>query len=1265
MELRQWLASRLIRTRLPNLNATCVFLTAILAVPVLSIGQSSDRFLENRGLNSPTLQLDFPVPVSTVRSLRLLKTQNDLMLLSAGDDRVVHWWKIVFKNGRPDHLVLLQTLRWPIARGQGQILALDAKVVSKNQFRIVLGGNGLYPSRAVLFESDNIQSPEVLDPPDLGAVHQKVFSIKFHPTRSELVAIGYGGDPAKADAKVILWKIDSSGSRRLLTLSTGLGNSDAIAFNRDGTLLGVCDYDSGALREWKLSLGDKPSATPGKIVSTGTALRGIVWNEPDGWNVATTTHGLIDPASVDFDKFTVVNRTNQQVTLDDQKSKKRITLSPSQRTVLGQTKIQLSTKDLKSLPLSLGTLQGQVHVLDIRQHDSQLVFGIPAITTAVDSSSEGLSSITARLGLIFAGYQQPSEAAVRNQVSGMETILSPSDIADAVRTASISDDGRFAALAARRRISDSGLAVGTIYLFDAETGEQLLAAPDISARHVSTRKISLLRLNESSDDEAESVSIGFDGQVGNVVKVEDLSLEVANYSRLALSDIELNSPSTIVNKPLAPSQKWLYGRDGDIDVLARIGDGMKSHYRIPYRADFGAPTAAVEFTVDSRRSLVVGYQFGAVAVWDPGVSQFVRQFYGHDGAVLALDVSSDGQLLVSGGEDGVLRGWPLQGATGYSASERSDKNNNELGLEVSRMGDTIAVTDVKPGWPGFFAGFRPGDEVEDVVVVESGGARKKIPLDGLRDALLNPSPGQQILATVISENQKGKLYTNAQFEPLFELWLLSNGHWLVSTPQKFFAASNRESMRRFGWNVNIGREGVSTVRFFPMETFESDFKNSYQIARAINRRKPVQISQQVNYPSMISIESVRASEQKNMILASLDGPDDLTVEIRIAATGDEEIRTAALWCNGRKIEIPEANLAGGLQSQVNVDRSFLRKGATNLFVASVTSELNGRTLVGRDVRTIVVGNNADKTKRVDRRPRVHFVGIGVTGLDAESAFAQKDVQPLDFTGNDAWYFGAALYDRVKTASEYDTGFFGWALTTGDIAGRIDESIASEVVEPTAAGIRNLLKGLKREATADDFVCILMAGHGYSERQATGQNGFFFVTRDTDTDLNGAISGEELFTHLSGLACPIFVMIDACRSGGIKSNAEIRGTDQLSLGPEIVTSSQSGQLSYESNAIRESNGEWIGHGLFTAAGLEFLTGKRIAISKSGTRSMEDVPVDDLDFDENGELTIAELAIYLQARVPDLQRQLGLPDQNPDLLPSVTFGSGSIRFRFNGR
>ncbi|MFT5322553.1 MAG: WD40 repeat protein [Planctomycetaceae bacterium] len=1256
-------------------------LTSLLSSSAYPWWPGDDMLAETRGLNSPILQANFEVPVSSVHALRLLRSGDDLHLLAAGDDSVVHWWQVAFKDGKPDRLVLLHTLRWPVARGQGQILTLDAVAIRNAGVRIAFGGNGVYASTVLLFDSDSLRAPLVLQPKDLPFPQQRAFSVRFHPSRPDLIAVGYGGTPGQNDARIILWQTNSREAQRVLTIKTGLSNADALAFSKDGERLAACDFDTGTMREWTLKVGPQPTAEPGKLTTTGTGIKGIVYTQNDNWQLATDTHGLVSPTSIDRDSFTFTNQTGKTLELvNDANQKVVASLSAGQEASLtGNIQIFARLGKLKSTSLVLKNLRDMVHALDIHLVGDAVKFGLAGWSSTVRASTNGRWSITGRqMYPENESFLSAAAAVVRDHDSGLEIPLSVPGIEDGVQGATITDDGRFAAVAARVRIggAHSDTSSMSICLFDAVSGQLQISIPQKSQQVPSLRRISCVQLNsiKKNGRSVESISIGVGGKlgIGNVVASASTVLDSSNHMTIDMIGLATGQPLQQLNQIITPSQQWIREFDGTHWTLTRIADtdelsAKTPVIRFPAESRLGRPYSAFMFGVAHAGRVAIGYEFGVLEIRDLTTTRSLRQFYGHDGPVLAISVSEDYEWLASGGIDGVLRGWPLRGLQEGGGGGTNEKHGNELGIEFGTGGDKFVIAGVAPGWPGYFAGFKEGNEIVKVEEVQPSGEPLQVPEGRLQQTLLNPKPGRQIFVTVRSAGLQTKHLTYALFEPLFELWPLSDGQWLVSTPQNLFTASSPETMRRFGWNVNIGREGVSAVRFFPLETFASGFEDRHKIVQAIKKRKPVHVTRQIAYPSSIEIASIRRSDTDDLVTASLNQPADLSVKIALTPNGDEEIHRVTLWCNGRRIEVSGSDIAATGTAEVRVRARDLRSGTENLLVASVTSELNGRTLVGRDVRTLVVRDDQQEIATDPRKPRVHFFAVGVTSLDGA-----HDVPPLESTANDAWHLGAALYRRVAASRKFEPGYFGWALDKDDVAGDFDASIASEILEPTRAGVLSGFKKLHNlqeegEVQADDFVCVLLAGHGFRYRWngEMDEDGFFFVARDTARDLSNAVTGDDLFANLDQLACPVLMLIDACRSGGI-SNVGIRVPGQLKLGAEIVASSKSGELSYESKGIRFSGGEWIGHGLFSAAVIEALSGEQLQISASGARAMVALPNRLLDSDRNSALTISELAVYLQARVPDLQRKLGLlskpgvKPQNPEILPSITFSSEHIQF-----
>lgn len=132
----------------------------------------------------------------------------------------------------------------------------------------------------------------------------------------------------------------------------------------------------------------------------------------------------------------------------------------------------------------------------------------------------------------------------------------------------------------------------------------------------------------------------------------------------------------------------------------------------------------------------VGYHRGTLESWEPFTGERQKKVLAHPGGVLALECSSDGRLLASGGMDNEIRLWHLPACsllgalTGHSASVRSLALNRERSLLVSGSKDnTVRVWDLKARsclntFEGHIAGV-------NAVAVDAAG---QYALSGSRDA---------------------------------------------------------------------------------------------------------------------------------------------------------------------------------------------------------------------------------------------------------------------------------------------------------------------------------------------------------------------------------------------------------------------------------------------------------------------------------------------------------------------------------------------------
>ncbi len=446
--------------------------------------------------------------------------------------------------------------------------------------------------------------------------------------------------------------------------------------------------------------------------------------------------------------------------------------------------------------------------------------------------------------------------------------------------------------------------------------------------------------------------------------------------------------------------------------------------------------------------------------------------------------------------------------------------------------------------------------------------------------------------------------------PFATLFLAEDNEWVCWTPKGYFNCSSAGA-RYFGWHTNRGIERLA------------DFYDADQYFEILYR--PKEMSKSIIESKRIE-DIMRESGERIFDLGKLERPSAAffenyasvdTADVMHYIKGELVTRAQVIPVN---IEIYDGG--GGV-------KELLIYHNDKLIIRDTTIALNeeGKKITKNYTLELTNGENQFKVKvrnhyKVESRPDVFNVDyIGeVIATSSLYVFAvginkyQNSSYELNYAQPDAKAFLDKVVETNKTIykSIHPIGLYD--------------------AQATRSNIMKEFKTVINKAKAEDVFVFFYAGHGTIDQEK--DDAFYLVPTDV-TKLYGdaaqleskAISYEELKNTLTKVkAQKQIVLMDACHSGaavgGMKTRAA--GEDEKAIitlarssGTVLLASSGSQQFATEFEVLK--------HGTFTYALLEALDGK----ADRG----------------DGQVTVNEIKLYLDDRVPELTQQYGGKAQYP--------------------
>jgi WD40 repeat protein len=447
--------------------------------------------------------------------------------------------------------------------------------------------------------------------------------------------------------------------------------------------------------------------------------------------------------------------------------------------------------------------------------------------------------------------------------------------------------------------------------------------------------------------------------------------------------------------------------------------------------------------------------------------------------------------------------------------------------------------------------------------------------------------------------------------PFATLFVSDDYEWVCWTPKGYFSCSSAGS-QYFGWHINRGIRKLADfyeadqyfqILFRPKELEKSiiEGKRVEEVLRESGER--IFDLGKLHRPTAVFFQSYYALETENLV-HYVDGEvvtQEQTIPVSLEIfDGGGGVKEVDIYQNDKLIIRDTTVTTSGEGDKVVRKYNLEMTNGVNEFKAKV-------------INMYKVESRADEltlhyTGDVIATSSLYIFSVGINKY-------QNSAYDLNYAQADA----KAFTDKLE---ELNKGIF--------------KSIVRTEIYDTRATKANILHGFKSivsKAKPEDVFVFYYAGHGTINEEQ--DNAFYIVPTDV-TKIYGdpeqliarGISDEELKNNLARVkAQKQIVLMDACHSGAAVANMKVRAA--ASEEKAIVTLARSsGVVILASSGTKQFATEFedLHHGTFTYALLEGLDGK----ADRG----------------DGQVTVNELKLYMDERVPELTEQFGGKAQYPN-------------------
>ncbi|NRB59369.1 MAG: caspase family protein [Winogradskyella sp.] len=440
-----------------------------------------------------------------------------------------------------------------------------------------------------------------------------------------------------------------------------------------------------------------------------------------------------------------------------------------------------------------------------------------------------------------------------------------------------------------------------------------------------------------------------------------------------------------------------------------------------------------------------------------------------------------------------------------------------------------------------------------------------------------------------------RFYNVNTHQELLRLYIFLDNEWLAHAPNGQFEGSQK------AWNRVIFTKGTEVV---PLNRVFTQFYTPnlvYNVLQDTSRINSDLDISKLNKAPVVSIDLVDGKRNVKTDEGTIDvEKEDLSITLSADAFNDD-VKEIRLYQNGKRILL-DSNLE---DASLKVDLQLI-EGENKIEAIAVNSqdtESAPRTLRVRKRK---------KAQEDNKNINLHLVTIGIDKY-------KNPKYNLNYAVADAEGFNASISSGIK------------ALVPDIITYEIKDSEANK------KKIISTLETVSKNAKQEDILIFYFAGHGVmSEGQ---QKEFYLIPHDLTQfygnddalKLKGVSAAELKALSSNILAQKQLFVLDACQSAGALNSLIARGAAEEKAIAQLARSTGTHWLTASGSEQFATEFAELGHGAFTYALLEALSGK----ADSG----------------DSKITVNEIKAYIESRVPELSEQYKGTPQYPS-----SFGFG---------